>query len=88
MNVPREEKTFNVRVEGDWDFTEAEMWPDGPPDNPTREDAIARIRDEIKTLGFQRFLNEWNLTDDMSVEVEHVTVHPEWLARAYGQANP
>lgn len=74
--------TFSINIEGYWELTVAEMWPDGDaPENPTREDAIARIKDEISAIGFHRFMSDWNLEDDLRIDVENTTVYPAWMAR-------
>lgn len=71
------EKSFSIDVNGSWELSIRDLWPDGDePENPTAEDAQRVIADYIKGRSFASFMRDWGMSDDLTLDVEGRTVYP------------
>lgn len=65
----REAPTFSFVFEGEVELSAGDIWPDGDaPENPTTQDVVARI--QTRWWRIDRFMREWNLTDDVHLYVD------------------
>lgn len=67
------DRVFTITVEGDYELTVNEIWPDGDaPENPTAED----VKEQLESQGPKyRVLDDWGISD-YDVSVEGVKVWP------------
>lgn len=62
-------KYFTIGVDGWFDLTTEDIWPDGDaPEDPSADDVIAAIKRSSYSVG--NFLREWGLIEDLEVTVE------------------
>ena len=61
-------KRFSITIEGEYDFTVEELWPDGDaPENPTAADVRQLIKD---SGGVRAVIRDWGLDMDLHVHAE------------------
>lgn len=68
MANKKDETEFIITFSGSRIMTASEIWdPEEPPENPTVEEAVQRIKDEASSKS--QLISEWYFEDDIDIDL-------------------
>lgn len=89
--MPKRAETISVELRvPTWEAKVEDIWPDRDwPENPTVDDAIERISDDIQELGFHDFVDQYCLLDGgASLWVNGEEIYNDKTARKTNEPDP